>query len=127
MAVPTPEWFAAEYGIAIATLDPERPPPAEVLASLSPATCREHQVVPVTLEGGVLAIAVADPSDIFALDRIAHQTGRSLIGALGVRVAEPQRVAAAIERWYPAEGSADEPPRGWNRSLRGANDHEPSH
>jgi hypothetical protein len=109
MGMPSLEWFAAEYGIAIAALDPERPASPEVLASISPATCRKHRLVPVVLAGGVLAIAMADPSDIFAIDRIASETGhgpgavdgpwRVPGGVLEVWVAAAL-VDAPLERWY---------------------------
>jgi hypothetical protein len=57
---------------------------------------RKH-LIPVHRNGDLLIIAMADPSDIFAIDDIKSNTGLEV----EVVVASHRAIAEAIAKWYP--------------------------
>ena len=70
--------------------------------AIDPALVRECRALPLGEHGGRLQVAVADPSDLAALDAIKFQVGK----AIEPVVAEADKLAAAIER-FAGESSAD--------------------
>ncbi|MBI2879354.1 MAG: hypothetical protein HYY19_06510 [Candidatus Rokubacteria bacterium] len=67
------------------------------LRELVPAAlARRWQIVPVSLEEGILTIALADPTEEAARDEIRAATGLTVTAA----VATPPEIAGAIARWY---------------------------
>jgi general secretion pathway protein E len=59
---------------------------------------RAARALPVALEGGVLALAMADPLDEFTARAVAVSVGHDV----AIEVAVPIELEAAIERLYPA-------------------------
>jgi len=67
------------------------------LRELVPADlARRRQIVPVSLEEGVLTIALADPTEEAARDEIRAAAGLTVATV----VATPPEIAGAIARWY---------------------------
>ncbi|MDI6895661.1 MAG: GspE/PulE family protein [Bacillota bacterium] len=64
------------------------------------ALVRRHQVFPFARDGNVLYVAMADPSDVVALDDLRLATGCQVVS----EVASPEEVARAVQRWYGAPG-----------------------
>ena len=78
------------------TIDPE------VLKLIGEEVATKHQVVPVQRAGASVVIAMADPSNIFAIDDIKFLTGYNV----EVVVASEAQIAKAIEKYYKT-GSAE--------------------
>ncbi len=63
-------------------------------SSIPAALARRHQALPVAYEDDRLVVAMANPSDVFALDDIRSVSGRKLRAVL----AEPDQLRRSIER-----------------------------
>lgn len=70
-------------------------PPA-VIALISAELAEKHKLVPLRLDGRRLTIAMADPSDLPALDEIAFLTGY----VIQPMVTPEIRLLAALEKYY---------------------------
>ncbi|GHD47176.1 type II secretion system protein GspE [Mycetocola manganoxydans] len=69
--------------------------------SLVPAMlCRRHDVLPITLDGKVLKLAMVDPGNVFAIDDIRAATHLRVEPVL----AEKADLLAAIDRYLRADG-----------------------
>jgi hypothetical protein len=66
------------------------------LSRLDASTCKEHGVFPVSLKDRRLTLAMADPTELDLVDRLAAQ----LQLRIAVVVTSEQQVAAAIARHY---------------------------
>jgi len=87
--------LARQLGLPLMTLAGSRGDP--VLLRLIPeALARKRRVVPVSLEGDTLVVAMADPLDVFALDDVAIAARRPVKAV----VALESDITAAIDRWY---------------------------
>ncbi len=76
----------------------------EVLKVLPKEVVTRHQVIPVNRTGSTLIVAMADPSNIYAVDDIKFITGMKI----DVVVASEQAIAEAIEKYYTSTVSFDE-------------------
>jgi len=72
---------------------------------------RQARALPLSVEGGTLAVALADPLDRFTPAAIAAATGR----AVAPEVAVPVELEAALDRLYPDTPAA--PPGDANEGL----------
>ena len=77
---------------------------AEVLKVLPKEVVTRHQVIPVNRTGSTLIVAMADPSNIYAVDDIKFITGLKI----DVVVASEQAIAESIEKYYTSTVSFDE-------------------
>ncbi|CAN5139316.1 N/A [soil metagenome] len=69
--------------------------------SLVPAAlCRRHELLPISVAGDRLTVAISDPGDVFALDDVRAAT-RMRVQAV---VAERQDLRAVINRFLRADG-----------------------
>jgi type IV pilus assembly protein PilB len=84
---------AAQVGVTFVDLD-SFPVDWAVTSSISVAVARRHSALPVALDGDRLVVAMANPSDVFALDDIRSLSGRQVVAVL----AEPEQLRRAIER-----------------------------
>ena len=64
----------------------------------------KHQVIPVNRTGSTLIVAMADPSNIFAIDDIKFLTGYNV----EVVVASEQAIEAAVEKYYTSNVTFDD-------------------
>jgi type IV pilus assembly protein PilB len=85
------------FELADATIDPS------AVSLVSEAIARRYQAVPVGWEDGKLVVAMADPSNVFALDDIRAITGHEVKTV----VASPSEVAAAIDRYFRLDTEVD--------------------
>jgi type IV pilus assembly protein PilB len=64
----------------------------------------KHQVIPVNRTGSTLIVAMADPSNIFAIDDIKFLTGYNV----EVVVASEQAIEGAVEKYYTSNVTFDD-------------------
>ena len=72
--------------------------PKKVLRKLSRTTVVECKAVPVRIEGDRLEVAMTDPTDLDALDRLEKDSGMTVTPL----IAPESSIATMIERCYPA-------------------------
>lgn len=97
------EFLSKQYSVPSINLS-EFEIDTEVLKILPKEVVTRHQVVPVNRTGNTLIVAMADPSNIYAVDDIKFITGLKI----DVVVASEQAIAEAIEKYYTATVSFDE-------------------
>ncbi|MBN1962497.1 MAG: type IV-A pilus assembly ATPase PilB [Deltaproteobacteria bacterium] len=104
-------FLSKQYHVPSINLDDFQIDP-EVLKLVSEEVATKHQVVPVHRAGASLVVAMADPSNIFAIDDIKFLTGYNV----EVVVANETQIIKAIERLYKtgAEASYDEVMQGFD-------------
>ena len=94
-------FLSRQYGIPSITLsqldfDPE-------VVKLVPAQiARKYEVLPVKRTGNALTLAMADPTNVFALDDVAFMTNLQVLPV----VASQGAIRQAIERIYEPQASA---------------------
>lgn len=75
---------------------------AEIIKLINEDVAQKHQVIPVHRSGSSLVIAMADPSNIYAIDDVKFLTGYNI----EVVVASETQIARAIERSYKSGSDA---------------------
>ena len=75
--------------------------PREVLDLVPPALILKHHFIPTSLARSTLTIAMADPSNLMAINEVKFLTGYDV----KVAVAAPSAVQQAIERYYDRASS----------------------
>jgi type IV pilus assembly protein PilB len=73
--------------------------PKEVTGMVSASVAQVYRIVPVSFEGGVLTVAMADPLNVNALDDLRFMLNCEVAGA----VANENSVATAIEKYYAGQ------------------------
>ncbi len=76
----------------------------EIIKLIPKEVATKHQVIPVNRSGNTLIIAMADPSNIFAIDDIKFLTGYNI----EVVVASEAAIVEAIDKYYTANVSFDD-------------------
>lgn len=89
------EALAEQLGLPMINLASHRIDP-EAVRLVPEAVARKRRAVPLTLEGGNLVIAMADPLDVFALDDVGIAARRPIRAAVAVET----EIMTAIERAY---------------------------
>lgn len=90
---------AAYFGVEAVNLR-EIQIPDEAIAAIPRHVARKYRVVPVNKFGNTLTVAVADPSDLSALDSLTHLVG----GEVVFQVAPEQDIEYALNRYYGGTG-----------------------
>ena len=85
------------FDLANATID------SSAVSLVSEAVARRYQAVAVGWEDEKLIVAMADPSNVFALDDIRAITGREVKTV----VASPTELAATIDRYFRVDAEVD--------------------
>jgi type IV pilus assembly protein PilB len=85
------------FDLANASID------SSAVSLFSESVARRYQAVAVGWEGERLVVAMADPSNVFALDDIRSITGREVKTV----VASPTELAATIERYFRVDAEVD--------------------
>lgn len=75
-----------------------------VVALIPEAVAKRYMVIPVSLEEGVLKIAMIDPLNVFALDELKKITGH----AIEPVVTTETEISRAISQYYTMESSLEE-------------------
>ncbi|HLK12987.1 MAG TPA: type IV-A pilus assembly ATPase PilB [Candidatus Binatia bacterium] len=78
--------------------------PREVLGIIPQALVVKHHLIPIGLVRSTLTVAMADPSNLVAINEVKFLTGYDV----KVAVAAPTLIQAAIERYYDAHTDYDE-------------------
>ena len=115
---------AKQYGLpAVHDLD-TREVPLEVLGRVPREHCQSHCVLPLTRQGATLQLAMADPTNVFAVDPVQFRTGLKVQPV----VAAESAIARAIARLYGEEkGLTEARPGGAPRSgAARVSDEEPA-
>jgi type IV pilus assembly protein PilB len=76
----------------------------DVLNLVPPALVTKHHLIPTNLARSTLTVAMADPSNVVAINEIKFLTGYDV----KIAVAAPAVIQQAIERHYDAQSSVDE-------------------
>jgi len=92
--------LARQQGLPYLSRD-ELPTPLPVLKNLSPKYLKQYAVCPVSVEGGSLTIAVADPLNPVIIDDLRQSTGLEI----RVVVCSAEAITEAIDRTYEAGGA----------------------
>ncbi len=88
------EYLALQLQVPIlelpAAIDPE------LLRLIPAAIARKYELIPVERNGSSLTVAIADPTNVAALDEVSFLTGLSILSG----IAPPSAIRGAIERSY---------------------------
>jgi type IV pilus assembly protein PilB len=85
---------------------------AEILKLVSREQCDKHRVIPVSRAGSSLIVAMADPTNLHAIDDLKFLTGYNIEPV----IASETSIATAIERYYSGGPSYDEVMAGFEES-----------
>ncbi len=91
------EFLSQQYRVQAIDLSEYEIDPA-VLKLVSSDVCEKHKVIPPSRAGSSLIVAMADPSNLHAIDDIKFLTGYNVEPVVSSEAA----IAAAIERYYAA-------------------------
>jgi len=92
--------LAEKYSIPYIDLDARTIAP-EVIRLIHPGIVQKHLVMPVTKSGTTLTMAMADPTNVFAVDDIKFMTGMKV----ELAVATESAIRRAIDRYYDSSES----------------------
>ena len=88
-------YLGEQYGIPYIDLDSQTIAP-EVIRLIHPGIVQKHLVIPVAKAGTTLTMAMADPTNVFAVDDIKFMTGLKV----ELKVATESAIRRAIDRFY---------------------------
>ena len=97
------EFVAKQYGVPDIDLDEFDIDPS-VIQLIPEEVALKHTVIPVNRAGSTLILAIADPSNIFAIDDIKFLTGYNV----EVVVASEEQIKRAVDRHYDKSSSLDD-------------------
>lgn len=90
-------FLSRQYGIPavdLFTLEIDR----EIIKLIPEDVCKKYQILPISRAGSTLVVAMADPSNIFAIDDIKFLTGYNV----DTVIASEAAIESAIEKHYAA-------------------------
>ena len=93
-------FLSRQYGIQSITLSQLDVDP-EVLKLVPEQIARKYEVLPIQRQGNQVTLAMADPTNVFALDDVGFMTNLQVIPV----VASQAAIRAAIDRSYDTKGS----------------------
>jgi type IV pilus assembly protein PilB len=88
-------YLGEQYGIPYIDLDKQTVAP-EVIRLIHPGIVQKHSVIPIAKAGTTLTMAMADPTNVFAVDDIKFMTGLKV----DLKVATESAIKRAIDRFY---------------------------
>ncbi len=96
-------FLSTQYRLPAINLD-EYEIDGDVIKLVSKDVCEKHRIVPVSRSGSSLIVAMADPTNLHAIDDIKFLTGYNVEPV----VASETAIAASIERYYNAGPSYED-------------------
>ncbi len=96
-------FLSRQYGVPSINLNEFEIDP-NVIKLISNEVASKYQLVPVNRAGATLIVAMADPSNIFAIDDIKFMTGYNV----EIVVASENSIKAAIDKYYDQSASFDD-------------------
>jgi type IV pilus assembly protein PilB len=114
-------FLSAQYRVPAVNLE-EYEIDQEVLKLVSRDVCDKHKIIPVSRAGASLIMAMADPTNLHAIDDIKFLTGFNVEPV----VASESAIQAAVEQYYQSGPSYDEVMAGFDEEeiAFGADDEE---
>ncbi len=94
--------LSRQYGVPSINLDHFEVDPA-IIKIIPAETARKYQVLPLSRSGATLTIAMADPTNVFAMDDIKFMTGYNVEPV----VASESALEDAIDRYYGSTRSLE--------------------
>ena len=94
--------LSRQYGVPSINLDHFEVDP-QIIKIIPAETARKYQVLPLSRSGATLTIAMADPTNVFAMDDIKFMTGYNVEPV----VASEGAIEDAIERYYGSTRSLE--------------------
>jgi len=94
--------LSRQYGVPSINLDHFEVDPA-IIKIIPAETARKYQVLPLSRSGATLTIAMADPTNVFAMDDIKFMTGYNVEPV----VASESALEEAIDRYYGSSRSLE--------------------
>ncbi len=94
-------FLSKQYGIPAISLDEVAVPP-ELLKLVPISLCEKHGLVPLSIEGNRLTIALSDPTNVAAVDDVRFLCNRDV----AVYIATESAIKALTERSYNKLGSS---------------------
>ena len=76
----------------------------EIVQIIHRETAHKYQIMPISLMGDHLTLAMADPLNIFTIDNVKVLTGYTINPIIG----RPNDIAQTIEKYYPGEDEPEE-------------------
>ncbi len=92
--------LSRQYGVPSINLD-HFEIDASIIKIIPAETCRKYQILPLSRSGATLTIAMADPTNVFAMDDIKFMTGYNVEPVVG----SEQSLEEALERYYGSSRS----------------------
>jgi type IV pilus assembly protein PilB len=96
-------FLSAQYRVPTINLE-EYEVDADILKLVAKEQCEKHKVLPVSRAGNSLVVAMADPTNLNAIDDLKFLTGFNIEPVIASETA----ILAAIDRYYNAGPSYDE-------------------
>lgn len=87
--------LADQLGIPVVRLS-DREIPERIRNMIEPTIATLYRVVPISEEGGVLTVAMADPTNINAIDNLQRLLDRPI----EVQLATPEEISIALAKYY---------------------------
>ncbi|HVQ31465.1 MAG TPA: type II secretion system protein GspE, partial [Vicinamibacteria bacterium] len=94
--------LSRQYGVPSINLDHFEVDPA-IIKIIPAETARKYQILPLSRSGATLTIAMADPTNVFAMDDIKFMTGYNVEPV----VASETSLEDAIEKYYGSTRSLE--------------------
>src|SRR5947208_554145 len=94
-------FLSRQYGIPSITLSQLDIDPG-ILRLVPPQIARKYEVLPVKRAANTLTLAMADPTNVFALDDVSFMTNLQVLPVVAAQAA----IRRAIEREYESQGAA---------------------
>ena len=110
-------FLGRQYGVPSIDLGTVKIDP-DVLLLVPAEVARKHQLIPLNWSGSMLTVAMADPSDIVAIDEIRFITGHNI----QPMVATDKSIQNTLNRYYDTVGDAQGFVRDFERKDPGAAD-----
>ncbi len=85
---------------------------ADILKLVSREQCEKHRVIPISRAGSSLVVAMADPTNLNAIDDLKFLTGYNIEPVIASETA----IVGAVEKYYNAGPSYDEVMSGFDES-----------
>jgi type IV pilus assembly protein PilB len=89
-------FLGLQFGVPSADLEQWPPIDPSVISLVPSELATRHKILPLHKAGNVLTIAIADPTDIFAVDDVRFQTGYNV----DLVITSEMGIIRAIERYY---------------------------
>jgi type IV pilus assembly protein PilB len=94
--------LAAQLGLSFVDLG-DYPVDKSAVGLVSDALSRRHLAIPIGFEGDRLVVAMADPSNVFAIDDIRHLTGRDVRAVVATRAS----IQTALDKYHRLDNDAE--------------------